>query len=194
MPRTAKPKPKASTTKAPTARKPRLTKLAKEHSITNEQEAEISDAFALFATSSDSDATNGTLPTTHLQKSLVALNISIPRAELTELRATLDPDEEGEISYTHFLAYAALRLNEAADDADQEQKAEEVREAYGLFTRGGEGPITIAHLRRVAGLVKEEVDDATLKDMIAEANGKGWKDGVNAREFETMLRRAGVFT
>jgi Ca2+-binding EF-hand superfamily protein len=73
-----------------------------------------------------------------------------------------------------------------------------VQEAYNLFTHNGSGPITLAHLRRVARELKEDVPDEVLMDMIVEANGEarreGWRRGVDVREFEEVLRRAGVFS
>ncbi|KAF2104771.1 hypothetical protein NA57DRAFT_51575 [Rhizodiscina lignyota] len=77
---------------------------------------------------------------------------------------------------------------------------EEVVAAYQLFTKGGTGPITLAHLRRVARELREEVSDEVLRDMILEANGEsggrgkdGWKRGVGVEEFENVMKRAGVF-
>lgn len=77
----------------------------------------------------------------------------------------------------------------------------EVDEAFSLFASAGargedvEIPaITMAHLRRVAATLKEEVGDDLLKDMILEANGgAGVGKGVNKDEFEGVMRRAGVW-
>jgi len=89
--------------------------------------------------------------------------------------------------------------NEDEDDEDfqAENDAEEVGAAYRLFTHGGTGPITIAHLRRVAKELREDVPDDILKDMIIEANGgvrgKG-RDvgGVSVEDFESVMKRAGL--
>lgn len=78
-----------------------------------------------------------------------------------------------------------------------ESNPEEVRAAYRLFTHGASGPITLAHLRRVAKELREEVADDVLRDMILEANGgilgKG-RDagGVSLEEFESVMKRAGL--
>lgn len=85
--------------------------------------------------------------------------------------------------------------DEDEDEYDAESNVEEVQAAYTLFTHGQKGPITIAHLRRVAKELKEDVPDDVLKDMILMANGgvKG-KDvgGVNIEDFESIMRRAGI--
>jgi Ca2+-binding EF-hand superfamily protein len=123
-----------------------------------------------------------------------ALGLSISQQEIVE---TLDPEGSGYISYSPFLSFAALHLHHS-DDADPEAEDEEVQYSYRLFTHNGTGPITIAHLRRVARELKEDVSDDVLKDMIVEANGEarrdGWKSGVAIQDFEEVLRRAGVFS
>jgi len=71
-----------------------------------------------------------------------------------------------------------------------------VDDAFRLFLdTGGEGDkITLKTLRRVAGALKENVDDQVLKDMLLEANGGGGVGrGVGIRDFEGVMRRAGVF-
>jgi Ca2+-binding EF-hand superfamily protein len=127
---------------------------------------------------------------------LTALGISSSKDDITETIETLDPDDEGYITYESFLAYAAIRLNIMAEEEDEDSRAQEVQQSYNLFTRSGDGPITMAHLRRVAKTIREEVDDQTLKEMIMEANGTGkdgWKNGVTIEEFEAVLQRAGVY-
>jgi len=89
--------------------------------------------------------------------------------------------------------------SEEEDDEEYqaESNAEEVSAAYKLFTHGGAGPITVAHLRRVAKELREDVPDDVLKDMILEANGgvkgKG-RDigGVSLEDFESVMKRAGL--
>lgn len=55
--------------------------------------------------------------------------------------------------------------------------------------------ITLAHLRRVATLLREEdVSDELLRDMILEANGgAGVVHGVRRDEFDGVMKRAGVW-
>ena len=66
--------------------------------------------------------------------------------------------------------------------------------AFKLFTHNSSGPITMSHLRRVARELREEVDDKFLADMINEANGgDGASRGVGLDEFESVMRRAGMF-
>ena len=90
------------------------------------------------------------------------------------------------------MAICALKLQSREDNP--EKHAQEVEEAYLLFTRGGEECITLATLRRVARALKEDVSDEVLKDMILEANGgAGVQRGVKKEEFEVVMKRAGMW-
>lgn len=54
--------------------------------------------------------------------------------------------------------------------------------------------ITLAHLKRVAAVLKENVSEELLRDMILEANGgTGVGKGVRREEFDGVMRRAGVW-
>jgi len=110
---------------------------------------------------------------------------------MNEILDTVDPEKTGRISYEHFVAIAALKMNAQHDDEDD--GGEEVAKAYRLFTQGDEGrEITLADLRRVARELREEVPEAVLRDMVREATGGG-VGGVSKEEFEGVMRRAGVF-
>ncbi|KAL1605008.1 hypothetical protein SLS60_004551 [Paraconiothyrium brasiliense] len=190
----------------------RPSKIAKEHGITADQEAEIREAFGLFAVShpDHDDLKEGVLRRDDVRRCLISLNLGPEKAELPEILSTIDPLETGFVPFIPFLSYAAIAIhtkddseeegNEDEDDEDEshdENDREQIDVAFKLFTHGGPGPITLAHLRRVAKELKEDVPDDVLKDMIREANGgvkgKG-KDtgGVGVEEFESVLRRAGV--
>lgn len=199
--------PGPSTTKPPTTRR---SKLAKENSITADQESQISEAFLLFASSSKPP----TLPTADLRRALIALDAAPDSAhELQELISTVDPEGSGEVGYEHFVAIAALQVNNRSEGSGAGQKkggkgkkggkkgeeeeddgGEEVMKAYGLFTKGDVNrEITLGDLRRVARELKEEVPESVLKDMLREATG-GEVRGVGVEEFEGVMRRAGVFS
>jgi Ca2+-binding EF-hand superfamily protein len=123
-----------------------------------------------------------------------ALGVTVTKRQLPDILDTLDPAESGFVTYSPFLSYAALNLHH--NDDEDEDHSEEVQDAYNLFTNNTSGPISLAHLRRVARLLKEEVSDDVLKDMLVEANGEtrdGWKRGVGVEDFEGVMKRAGVF-
>lgn len=111
-----------------------------------------------------------------------------------EFLSILDPDSDGYATYEPFFAICALKLHARSDQASEEAHQAELEQAFRLFTNGLEGPITLAHLRRVAAVLKETVDDEVLKDMILEANGgAGVARGVQLDEFDEVMRNAGVW-
>ena len=123
---------------------------------------------------------------------LSALGIPPKKDELAEFISILDPDSEGFVQYDSFFAICALKFH--ARDHSSAAHTSELDEAYALFTHGSEGPITMAHLRRVAALLKEEVGDELLRDMVLEANGGvGVEMGVEKDDFDDVMRRAGVW-
>lgn len=135
-----------------------------------------------------------------------SLNLGPDKSELSSILSTIDPLNTGFVPFVPFLSYAAIAIHskddeeEDNDDDDEEyheeSNVEEVRAAYNLFTHGGPGPITLAHLRRIAKELREDVPDELLKDMIREANGgvksKGNAGGVGIEEFESVMKRAGL--
>lgn len=92
-----------------------------------------------------------------------------------------------------------MKLHQRDDDSGNEAHDAEVREAFDLFTGGGQQggqqeTLTVAHLRRVAMTLKQDVPEDLLRDMVLEANhGAGVGKGVGRREFEEVMRRAGVW-
>ena len=107
----------------------------------------------------------------------------------------------GLIPTTYYGVFLTVGKARAVSEDSEDQRAQ-VEEAFTLFTRGtGGGAITIAHLRRIAKDLKQEIDDQQLKDMILEANGGieahggagDWRRGVTIEEFESVMKRAGVF-
>lgn len=122
-----------------------------------------------------------------------ALNIPPTPDELAEFTSILDPESEGFAVYSSFVAICALKLHAQSRTSDTHNQ--EVDEAFNLFTQGvGDGKITLQTLKRVAKLLKEEVSEDVLRDMILEANGgAGVGNGVERDEFEGVMRRAGVW-
>lgn len=111
--------------------------------------------------------------------------------ELSDILSALDPTSIGYVPYSPFVSVAAAKLRSRDDDA----MVAEVDDAYQLFTRGSNGPISLGHLRRIVRDLKEDsVDDELLKDMILEANGgAGLSAGVTLEQFHDVMTRAGVF-
>ncbi|EFE42368.1 hypothetical protein TRV_02892 [Trichophyton verrucosum HKI 0517] len=187
----------AASSAGPKEKKPRLSKLAKENNITSEEEAEIREAFHLFAVTDNEEYASekeGVIATRDLLICLGchrALGLApTDNAELRSIISAVDPAGEGFVIYEHFLSVAALKLHNRSEDS----VSAEVEHAYSLFTHGTEGPILMSHLRAVAKSLKEDVSEELMKDMIREANGgDGIQSGVNIEQFKDVMKRAGVF-
>ncbi|KAJ5194887.1 uncharacterized protein N7498_008325 [Penicillium cinerascens] len=172
----------------------RQSKLAKENDITGDQENEIKEVFQLFANAHEDfpGEKEGVIPREDVRKAMVALGLPPnDSTELAEILSALDPTLTGQVPYSPFVSVCAAKLRSRDDDA----MVAEVDDAYQLFTRGGNGPISLGHLRRIARELKEDsVGDELLKDMILEANGgAGLSAGVTLEQFHDVMSRAGVF-
>ncbi|KAF9881261.1 hypothetical protein CkaCkLH20_01411 [Colletotrichum karsti] len=192
----AKRKPPAASSTSHDPPRPRASKLAKEHNISAHEEREIREAFSLFAEPVRGGPKEGVMPTSDVRSALVALGIPpSSRAEQAEFVEILDPEGEGFVEYEPFFAVCALKYHQRESSAGGEERRREVDEAFRLFTGdGGRGMITMADLKRVAGVLREDVKEEVLRDMILEANGgAGVGRGVKREEFEEVMRRAGVW-
>ncbi|KAK8157312.1 EF-hand superfamily Ca2+-modulated protein [Phyllosticta citrichinensis] len=212
-------RPANTTTTTPT---PRRSALARQHSLSAAQDTLIREAFSLFSLSHPSYSPGstqnmGVLRRGDVRRCLTALGYNLSSGDAAEALDMLDPAAEGFVPFTAFYGYAAVLMHEReaqggdgdGDDDDAEYNEgdgegavnrREVREAYRLFKGAGQaqGPITVADLKRVARELREDVDDDTLWDMVLEANGEargkaGVAKGVTLEEFESVMRRAGVF-
>ncbi|KAI1434623.1 EF-hand [Xylaria sp. CBS 124048] len=180
------------------------SKLAKEHNISAREEHEIKEAFSLFSESMDGEP-EGVIPTKDVKRAMVALGLPPTKPELKEFLSIMDPDDDGHATYEPFLAICALKMHSRRGGKGPDPS--EVDEAFRLFTGAGavsnnDGSgagsggdvLTLAHLKRIAMTLKQDVDEALLRDMILEANGgAGVGRGVSRSEFEEVMRRAGAW-
>lgn len=191
------PKKKAAATPKATkpTPKPRRSKLAKDNDLTNEDEREIQDAWAIYrddTVAGYEDEKEGVIPTSKVKLVMKALGID-PKSQqdMDEYIEILDPESEGYVTYAHFVELAAIQINSKTD----ETRDDEVEKAFKLFTSGGSRPITLQDLRRIAALLNQDVSDDVLKAMIVEANGENSVgSGVDMEHFREVMSRAGVFT
>lgn len=187
--------PKRKAAAAPKATPKRRSKLAKDNDISAEEEREISEAWTMYCeedVEGHEDEKDGVLATSKVRIVMKALGIE-PKSQkdMDEYIGILDPEDEGYVTYAHFIELAAIQLNNKSD----ETRDEEVEKAYKMFTSGTERPITFHDLRKIAGQLNQEVSDDVLKAMIVEANGgNGVGAGVDMGQFRRVMSRAGVFT
>uniref|UniRef100_A0A8C9H6U7 EF-hand calcium-binding domain-containing protein 11 n=1 Tax=Piliocolobus tephrosceles TaxID=591936 RepID=A0A8C9H6U7_9PRIM len=164
--------------------------------LTEEQIAEFKEAFSLF----DKDG-DGTITTKELGTVMRSLGQNPTEAELQDMINEVDADAvddrpltadfhfptpkrntyfgNGTIDFPEFLTMMARKMK----DTDSE---EEIREAFRVFDKDGNGYISAAELRHVMTNLGEKLTDEEVDEMIREADIDG--DGqVNYEEFVQMM-------
>ncbi|XP_063282938.1 calmodulin-A-like [Pelobates fuscus] len=142
--------------------------------LSEEQIAEFKEAFSLF----DKDG-DGTVTTKELGTVMRSLGQNPTEAELQDMINEVDCDGSGTIDFPEFLTMMARKMK----DTDTE---EEIREAFAVFDKDGNGYISAAELRHVMTNLGEKLTDEEVDEMIREADVDG--DGqVNYEEFVQMM-------
>ena len=141
-----------------------------------EQEKEYKEAFALF----DSDG-DGTITTKELGVVMRSLGQTPTEAELKEMIAEVDANKDGTIDFKEFLGLMSRQTKER-------DSQEELREAFKVFDKDGNGFISAAELRHVMTSLGEKLSDEEVDAMMKEADADG--DGqVDYQEFAKMMTK-----
>lgn len=85
-------------------------------------------------------------------------------AELNDIINEFDADENGTIDFTEFLTMMEKKLKQAETEDD------EIREAFRVFDKNGDGFISAAELRHVMTNLGEKLTDDQVDEMIREAD------------------------
>ena len=142
--------------------------------LTEEQIAEFKEAFSLFDKDGDG---NGTITTKELGTVMRSLGQNPTEAELQDMANEVDGN--GTIDFPEFLTMMARKMK----DTDSE---EEIKEAFKVFDKDGNGFISAAELRHVMTNLGEKLTDEEVDEMIREADIDG--DGqINYEEFVKMM-------
>jgi calmodulin len=104
-------------------------------------------------------------------------------AELQDMIAEVDTDNNGTIDFNEFVNLMLRKKNDADEGADPEK---ELKEAFKIFDKDGNGFISAAELRHVMTNLGEKLTDEEVDQMIKEADTNG--DGqVDYNEFARMM-------
>src|ERR1700731_2242180 len=118
-------------------------------------------------------------PKHHAQHVLHHLSTTTFSFALVQMINEVDADGNGVLDFPEFLTMMARKMK----DTDSE---EEIREAFRVFDKDGNGFISAAELRHVMTNLGEKLTDKEVDEMIREADIDG--DGqVNYEEFVTMM-------
>jgi len=142
--------------------------------LKEEQVSEFKEAFSLF----DKDG-DGTITTEELGTVMKSLGQNPTSEDLQDMINEVDADKDGTIDFEEFLCMMTKHMKES--DTDQELK-----EAFKVFDKDGDGRISKSELKTVMQNLGEKLTDDEINEMIREADADG--DGhVDYEEFVKMM-------
>uniref|UniRef100_A0A914VF43 EF-hand domain-containing protein n=1 Tax=Plectus sambesii TaxID=2011161 RepID=A0A914VF43_9BILA len=103
--------------------------------------------------------------------------------DLKKLIKQFDSDGSGEIEFEEFAAMVANFVN---DDEDKAALEDELREAFRLYDKEGNGYINVSDLRDILRALDENVSEDELDEMITEIDSDG-SGTVDFDEFMEMM-------
>ncbi|KAI3625526.1 hypothetical protein CBS9595_000887 [Malassezia furfur] len=142
--------------------------------LSEDQRAEIQEAFELFDTDKD-----GAIDYHELKVAMRALGFDLKKPELLKILRENDASGSGLMEWKDFERILTERIL-------LRDPREEIRRAFALFDDDGTGKISLRNLKRVAKELGENLDDEELQAMIDEFDLD--QDGeIDASEFEQIM-------
>ncbi|KAJ1645557.1 hypothetical protein LPJ64_002847 [Coemansia asiatica] len=122
---------------------------------------------------------NGSISKEELESAMKTILGDKVEINAEELIKAVDKDGDGEIDFVEFTTLMAQYYNTSSEE-------EELREAFKVFDKNGDGFISADELRQVMTSLGERLTDAEVDEMIKEADADG--DGkINYEEFVKMM-------
>ncbi|XP_065581263.1 neo-calmodulin-like isoform X1 [Artemia franciscana] len=143
--------------------------------FTDVQMEDLRASFALF----DQDG-DGHITTSELTAVMKCLGQNPTDAEILAIIKEVDADGNGTIEFSEFVIAMAKSVN----DIDSEK---EIKEAFDVFDKDGNGHINVEELRYVSVNLGETFSDEDIAEMLKQADFDG--DGVvNYKDFARMMK------
>ncbi|XP_055544043.1 calmodulin-beta-like [Wyeomyia smithii] len=136
-----------------------LRKSSNQPELTAELIVELRDAFALFDTDGD-----GIITPKELGAVMRSLGRAITDRELAKQLKKMKTDRQGRIHFEHFVAMMGRHNEEASHNE------EELREAFQIFDRDGNGLISVDELREALKMFGDELSEEELEQLMREAD------------------------
>merc|ERR1711934_83395 len=148
-------------------------------SLTDEQKAELREAFDLF----DTDG-SGAVDAAELHTAMKALGFEPKKEEIAKMVKEMDKDGDATVDFEEFCKMMAEKMN-------QKDGKEELMKGFKIFDDDNTGKISFKNFQRVAKELGENLSDQELKEIIAEADTDG--DGeINESEFLEVMKATGL--
>lgn len=148
--------------------------------LTEEQKADVKEAFSLF----DTQAT-GFIDSKDLKVAMRALGFEPRKEEIKKMVAEVDKDNTGKLTLENFMVLMANKMSE-------KDTKEEIMKAFKLFDDDDTGNITFSNLKRVAKELGENLTDEELQEMIDEAD-RGGNGEVNQDDFLRIMKKTSLY-
>jgi len=145
--------------------------------LTKEQVMMLQKAFDMF----DREK-KGAIATNNVSTILRTLGATVDENDLEALIAEVDADGSGELEFDEFLTLCARFLIEE----DAEEMQQELREAFRLYDKEGNGYIKTSQLRDIMRALDDKLTEDELDEMIAEIDTDG-SGTVDFDEFMEMM-------
>ncbi|KII62065.1 Calmodulin [Thelohanellus kitauei] len=126
--------------------------------LTEDQISEFKEAFSLF----DKDGDEVISPK-ELDSVMRSLGQTPTEQEIMDMINEVDTDKSGTIDFNEFLLMMVKRLPKV-------ESSVEMREAFKVFDKNGDGKITAEELKNVMEKLGEQLQDEQINEMIKEAD------------------------
>uniref|UniRef100_A0A915P958 EF-hand domain-containing protein n=1 Tax=Meloidogyne floridensis TaxID=298350 RepID=A0A915P958_9BILA len=125
---------------------------------------------ALEQLTSDQIERKGFIRATQVGQILRTMGQAFEERDLKQLIREFDSDGSGEIEFEEF---AAMVANFVVSGEDNEGLQQELREAFRLYDKEGNGYINVSDLREILRALDDKITDDELDEMIAEIDTDG---------------------
>merc|ERR1711990_419291 len=148
-------------------------------SLTDEQKAELREAFDLF----DTDG-SGAVDAAELHTAMTALGFEPKKEEIAKMGKEMDKDGDATVDFEEFCIMMAEKMN-------QKDGKDEMLKGFKQFDDDSTGKISFKNFKRVAKELGETLSDPELQEILAEADTDG--DGeINEAEFLAVMVKTGL--
>lgn len=124
----------------------------------------------------------GTISGTNMQMILKSMDVKVDKAEIENAAAEVDEEGTGKFTLTQFATVAARFMSED----DVEQMREELKEAFRIYDREGQGFITTEVLKEILREIDSTLTEGDLDNIIEEVDDDA-SGTLDFDEFQAMM-------